>query len=80
MKTRAKFVCTSIGKGIVQKPGEKMDTIADSVVMVPVYSEENREWSKYTPSGELKLYISNPALEGAFQVGKEYYLDITEAG
>lgn len=42
-------------------------------------SEENKQWAKYTPGGILTLHISNPGAQGKFEVGKEYYIDITPA-
>lgn len=33
-------------------------------------------WSKYTPSGELKMTITNPVAMQHLQVGKDYFLDI----
>lgn len=34
--------------------------------------EEAKEWSKWTPSGELKMFVTNPAAIEKFTVGKEY--------
>jgi hypothetical protein len=42
-------------------------------------SPENASWSKWTPSGQLQMTISNPALLEHFVPGKEYFLDIAEA-
>jgi hypothetical protein len=39
-------------------------------------SQENKEFWKYTPGGTLKVTAVRSDL---FDVGKEYYLDITEA-
>jgi hypothetical protein len=39
--------------------------------------ETNKSWSAATPSGELKMSISNPAAVDFFELGKEYYLDFT---
>lgn len=40
---------------------------------------DNASWSKYTPSGELSMTITNPAAYKEFEVGKEFYLDFTPA-
>lgn len=40
-------------------------------------SDENRSFSKYTPSGELSMYVDNP--ECVFEIGKEYYLTFEAA-
>jgi hypothetical protein len=38
---------------------------------------DNAEWSKWTPSGELRMFVTNPAAIDAFDVGKSYYLELT---
>lgn len=38
-------------------------------------SEENKSFSKFTPSGEINLYVSNS--DAVFEHG-EYYIDITK--
>ena len=72
MSVRAKFRVHSV---------TPTSSESQSVALHPVYSgsEENKSFSKYTPSGELRMDISNPALIGFFEPGKEYYLDITPA-
>ena len=40
-------------------------------------SEENKSFAKYTPSGEIKLGITNPAAFDQFEMGKAYYIDFT---
>ena len=40
-------------------------------------SEENKSFAKYTPSGNLHIWISyETQASDAFEPGKEYYLDI----
>lgn len=67
---RAKMRCDSI------EPGEYVRLSA-------VYSSdpdsENYSWSQATPSGQLNMYITNPEAQGKFEVGKEYYIDISPA-
>ena len=53
---------------------------AISITMVPITSEdtkENKTFSKYTPSGNITLYITNPNLFGIKQ-GDIYLVDITK--
>ena len=38
---------------------------------------EDQRFMESTPSGEVKFYVSNPAVIGGFQVGKNYYVDLT---
>ncbi len=51
------------------------------VKMTPVIggSEENKSFSKYTPSGEVRLHITNPDVLGFFEAGKEYYVEFKQA-
>jgi hypothetical protein len=39
-------------------------------------SSEDVSFASATPSGELKIYVSNPAVIGTFKPGKNYYLDL----
>lgn len=54
-----------------------------TVVAQPVFGgkedEANREWSKWTPSGEIRLTITNPAAYEMFKLGKPYFVDFTPA-
>lgn len=64
---RAKFTCT--GKANNQ------------VSFLPVFtgSEENKQFWKYTPSGQINMHVDNEAAMEQFEVGKEYYVDFTPA-
>lgn len=42
-------------------------------------SEENKQFFKWTPSGELNVYSVNAAAVDSLKLGAEYYLDITPA-
>jgi len=42
-------------------------------------SEENKTFSKYTPSGKIALTITNEQAYDFFKIGKEYYIDFTKA-
>lgn len=41
--------------------------------------EENRSFSQFTPALETNMTINNPDAIGAFEPGKEYFLDFTPA-
>lgn len=50
--------------------------------LMAVYDDgnpENKSWSKYTPSGEVRLFITNPPAIEFFEPGKSYYVDFTPA-
>ena len=40
-------------------------------------TKEDRAFSVYTPWGEMKFNVANPALTKFFEEGKSYYVDIT---
>ncbi|MFA5340257.1 MAG: hypothetical protein WC332_00630 [Clostridia bacterium] len=40
-------------------------------------SDENNTYAKWTPSADLKMVITNPALIGKFYSGQEFYVDFT---
>lgn len=42
-------------------------------------SDEDNSYARWTPSGELKLTIQNPALFGKLPVGSRFYVDFTPA-
>ena len=71
MIVRAKFKCSSITR---YEFGKKIH-----FDVVQSGSEENKAFSKYTPSGSLDLTVDiDVPAASTFKVGKEYYLDITE--
>ena len=47
-----------------------------NVKLCPVQSEP---FGKYTPSGSMELTIQNDEAEKQFEIGKEYYIDISVA-
>ena len=52
---------------------------AQNVRLAAQYDSSNPEdvsFAEATPSGELKIYVSNPVVIGSFKVGKNYYLDL----
>ncbi|MEB7925463.1 hypothetical protein NGJ69_17240 [Atlantibacter hermannii] len=73
MTVRAKFHCTSI-----QKSPDHSSAVV-TLGAVTTGSVENESWSKYTPSGQLQMVVSNPAAFGQFEQGKEYFIDIQPA-
>ncbi len=40
--------------------------------------DEDNTFAKFSPAGELKLTVANPALFGKFNPGEKYYLDFTK--
>lgn len=56
-------------------------TNQERVKLCAVYdgSEENKQWSKWTPSANFELYINNAAAFGKLSNGHEFYIDFTPA-
>lgn len=91
MSVRAKFTCNKIESTHSSKYVGKNDKGHDqyekcelrTLHMAPVYSnnkdDENRKFWEASPSGGLTLGIINQEAWKHFQLGKEYYLDFTEA-
>ncbi|QMR77927.1 hypothetical protein [Enterobacter sp. RHBSTW-00175] len=73
MTVRAKFQCNSINKS----PDNSSAVV--NLMAITTGSTENEAWSKYTPSGQLQMVISNPAAFEQFEQGKEYFIDIQPA-
>lgn len=42
-------------------------------------SDEDNTYAKWSPSAELKITVTNPALFGKFERGQKYYVDFTPA-
>lgn len=42
-------------------------------------SDENNTYSRWTPTADLRISITNPALHGKFHEGQQFYVDFTEA-
>lgn len=71
-KVRAKFRCLSIEEDATNKTAKFM----------AIYGTEgeNADFTKYTPSGELRIMIAKEAPASSFFVpGGDYYLDFTKA-
>jgi hypothetical protein len=54
----------------------------EQVTLRAVYGpegSENRQWARYTPSGELRLSIDNQNAFGKLVKDREYYIDFTPA-
>jgi hypothetical protein len=50
-----------------------------SVVLTAATGDDNKTWARYTPSGRIELSIDNPDAYDAFEIGKAYFVDFTEA-
>lgn len=75
-RTRAKFYVKSV---TATAGGSSPDQ--GSIELAPVTrGAANAKWAAATPSGEIKLFVSNPSAWRAFRdaLGKELYVDFTD--
>jgi hypothetical protein len=60
-----------------------MQKVSMAPVMDTKYGEnganEDNTFARYTPSGEIRLHITNPELKDKIQPGETYYIDFTPA-
>lgn len=72
MTVRAKFKCSSVTR-FEHRKRIHLDVVQNG-------SEENKQFTKFTPSGNMEITIENDAPAATFfKVGKEYYLDFSAA-
>lgn len=71
VSSRAKFVCNSV----------KDMGWSQEAALTAVYANgkpEDNEFAAATPSGQITINVSNPALKGFFKPQRNYYFDISE--
>ena len=88
VQTRAKFVCNSITETLGSKLSADGKTYEvckmKTVKAAPVYGNgdpehENTKFWAASPGGTFELNVVNPEAVKAFEVGKQFYIDITPA-
>ncbi len=57
----------------------EFNAVAKSDGYPPDGNDENNTFAKWTPSANLKMTITNPALIGRIFENQEFYVDFTEA-
>lgn len=75
-RTRCKFKCHLINNtGTPESPGASihLSAICDDDKQIP----EDEAFTRYTPYGELRMGITNPAVLPMFKEGGVYYIDIS---
>lgn len=81
MAVRAKVRCTGRHESLSLHSKGSVEAV--TVTLQPVFGgdddEANRDWSKWTPSGEIRLTITNPEAHSQFAIGKSYFVDFTPA-
>lgn len=58
---------------------EQENAFTVKMTAVTTGSEENKDFNKYTPSGSFEMFVDNPKALGFFELGEEYYFDISKA-
>lgn len=79
---RCKFYCTSVAQTANQPSTNDPNAgkvVQEQIALAPVYGEDNKPWSKFTPCGSMQLTITNPDALGAFVPGQVYFIDISAA-
>ena len=73
MLTRGIFVCNKIAKTTWS---QDLRIVTLSAVCTN-YTSENERFHRFTPSGMIEINVDNPKV--VFELGKNYYVDFTEA-
>lgn len=86
MATRAKFRCTETTK---RAGGSQYHPVTDDqiamqqveVVLVAAKTtdDDNVDWSRWTPSGEIRMTITNPEAFRQFDVDVDYIVEFRKA-
>lgn len=75
MTVRAKFQLQSVTDHHWSKGVKTLKFYASYDPSIP----EDQRFSKATPNGSFEMTVDNPAAIAQFELGKQYYFDITEA-
>lgn len=79
---RAKFRVTKVESVGLPEPSYEilsLHAVTDSPFDADGKSDDN-SFSRWTPSGDLTMSVTNPSLFGKIKEGEKYYLDFTKAG
>lgn len=80
---RCKFYCNSVAQTAsqpnAQRPEGAGKVMQEQITLSPVYGDENKPWSQFTPCGSMSLTITNPDALGSFVPGEVYFIDISPA-
>lgn len=85
---RAKFKVYAVNPPVVEVPPGATIAPYQEIKACPVArsdsypadgSDENNTYAKWSPSGDLKLSITNPALSNRIKEGDTFYVDFTPA-
>ncbi|MBL8924113.1 MAG: hypothetical protein JNJ54_34980 [Myxococcaceae bacterium] len=83
MAFRAKCRITGVHQmsSVTPNPDGTTPVTTVQVTLQPVYGgdddEANRQWSRWTPSGQLQLSITNPLIFPELVPGRAFFVDFT---
>jgi hypothetical protein len=72
MKVDEVWISKDVDTGAITQEKVKLSAVYGN-------TEENKQWSKWTPSAGFKIYINNPEAIGKLSKGHEFYVDFTPA-
>lgn len=78
---RAKLVVTGINPGVFDNVKQN-EQITMRAVSADKYDDDgkdaNNTYAKWSPTADLAITITNPALWDKFHIGQKFYVDFTE--
>jgi hypothetical protein len=74
---RLKMVVNAV-KSCADSNGDKSQEEVSMNVVYGADGSANKQWSKWTPNGQLNFTISNPDAFGKVKPGQFVFIDITE--
>jgi hypothetical protein len=77
MSMRAKFNLTKVTKHNETFEELEFNAVTNKPFDADGKSEDN-DFARWTPTGNLKMSVTNPALIGSLKEGQTFYLDFTE--
>ena len=73
MSVSAKFKVQRVTPQHPGKDGDGIEIQAAEIELVPDYAgDRNKDWSRWTPSGVIRMNVQNPAALEQFQVGQAF--------
>jgi hypothetical protein len=74
---RCKVRVSSVTKSMTNKGEVEYETVKLCAVYDSNPDSENGKWSKWTPSANFEIQISNPSAMDKLSKGHEFYVDFT---
>lgn len=76
---RAKFVVSQVIKHEGGSETVSFGAVCKSGAYPEDGTDEDNTFSKWTPSAQCSMQITNPALQGQFEAGQKFYVDFSPA-